>query len=671
MKQASIMARVKKVIQADGLQFKDLNGNGICDPYEDWRLSAEQRAENLVSQMTIDEKIGLMVISSRPMGISQSDTSKTSHAGVLDESMFVNQHAGGVQTEGTTGVIEKMHIRHFIIREVPKAGHIATWINAMNEVAEGTRLGIPVIVASNSRNERGGFKLHPKKDDQDFTQWPGTLGLAATKNLELIAEFAAMSRQEFDAAGIKKGYMYMADTLTDPRWFRSYGTFGEHPAFIAEVMACLIKGFQGDELGPGSVAMTTKHFPGGGARENGFDPHYAEGKYNCYATPGSLEAYHLPPFQAAIRAGSASIMPYYAIPSNDKSAIPQAPLTEPFEEIGFAYNSVMIDDLLRKRMGFQGYVNSDSGILTGMAWGVEGLDLPERAARAINAGVDIIADTTDIASIKAAFERGLITEERINLAAKRLTTEMFQLGLFDNPYRDPAQADAIVNCEAHRVAAYAAHQQSVVLLKNTQGLLPLTTEKLKGKKVYVELFEKGLLVSKLDTLRADIKHLNPDIHFTTDFQYADLAILFVHPFTGDYFKATEGLLELNICEATNINIGKIKEIRSVVPQVVMSINFKMAWLLTNAEPLADALLGAFETYETATMDVICGRAQPVGQLPLTLPGSDAAIAVDQHGKCASPNDVPGYDKEKYMQGKAYAYVDAQGNCYRLGFGLRY
>ena len=130
--------------------------------------------------------------------------------------------------------------------------------------------------------------------------------------------------------------MYMADTVTDPRWFRGSGTFGEDPEFNARAIGAVVRGFQGEHgLAADGVAMTTKHFPGGGARENGFDPHYAEGKFNVYPTPGSLATYHLPPFQAAIDAGTSSVMPYYAIPSAEKSAMPQAPLEE-FEDVGFA-----------------------------------------------------------------------------------------------------------------------------------------------------------------------------------------------------------------------------------------------------------------------------------------------------------------------------------------------
>jgi beta-glucosidase len=327
MEQVMIGARVKPVLELEGLQFRDLNGNGALDPYEDWRLSAAERAADLVSRMTPEEKIGLMVINSRTMGISQPDPELTSHDGSLDEQYHRIKNdphnTAGLPYEGTTQQITELHMRHFIMRETPRGSLIAAWINAMNEVAEGTRLGIPVLVAANSKNELGGFKLGSTPYDQDFTQWPGTLGLAATGDLDLIADFAAKSRAEWVASGLRKGYMYMADTVTDPRWFRSNGTFGEDPNFNAAAIATVVRGFQGEHgLDRDGVALTTKHFPGGGARENGFDPHYAEGRFNVYPTPGSLQKYHLPPFQAAIDAGTSSVMPYYAIPSAEKSAMP-------------------------------------------------------------------------------------------------------------------------------------------------------------------------------------------------------------------------------------------------------------------------------------------------------------------------------------------------------------
>ena len=234
----------------------------------------------------------------------------------------------------------------------------------------------------------------------------------------------------------------MVDAVTDPRWFRTFGTFGEEAGFISDAISTIIKTYQGEQLSSDSIGLTIKHFPGGGARENGYDPHYEEGKFNVYPTEGSLEKYHLPPFVAAVKANPSSIMPYYAIPSNEKSAMPQAPFTESFEEVGFAYNKAMISDLLREKMGFTGYVNSDSGVLSRMAWGVEELTLPERVAKALEAGTDIMSGTNEVNEFITAFNEGLVTEERVNESVVRLLKEYFELGLFENPYRDVEVAEA-------------------------------------------------------------------------------------------------------------------------------------------------------------------------------------------------------------------------------------
>ncbi len=672
MEQITIQARVKPLVEADGLQFRDLNDNGVLDPYEDWRLSPAVRAADLVGRMSPEEKIGLMVINSRSMGISQRDKALTSHDGALDEQYHKIKNdphnTAGLPYEGTTQQITELHLRHFIMRETPAGSVIATWVNAMNEVAEGTRLGIPVIVAANSKNELGGFRMGATEHDRDFTQWPGTLGLAATGDVGLIADFAAMSRAEWVASGLRKGYMYMADTVTDPRWFRISGTFGEDPGFNARAISALVHAFQGDGgVQSDGVALTTKHFPGGGARENGFDPHYEEGKLNVYPTPGSLGLYHLPPFQAAIDAGTSSVMPYYAIPSAEKSAMPQPPLTE-FEPVGFAFNKGVLD--LLRSMGHRGYINSDSGILSKMAWGVEELSVPERVGRAVMAGTDMIADTNDVGSIRTAYLQGLFTTVRLDEAARRLTEEMFALGLFDNPYVDPARADEVVANEKFVAAAEEAHRRSVVVLKNHAGSLPLNADRLAGRTLYVELFQADLRVAKLDALRASLALAHPAIRFTTDYRNADVAILFCNPSTGDYFRST-GLLDLTVDEGAHVNLTKITEIRATVPEVIIGLNVGLPWLLGTLEPLADALVAGFDTRTEALFDAIVGAFAPTGRLPLTFPIDDAAIAVDEDGLCASPNDVPGYVKERHMAGRPYVYVDSDGNRYELGHGLRY
>ncbi|MCC8065914.1 MAG: glycoside hydrolase family 3 C-terminal domain-containing protein, partial [Clostridiales bacterium] len=242
-----------------------------------------------------------------------------------------------------------------------------------------------------------------------------------------------------------------------------------------------------------------------------------------------------------------------------------------------------------------------------------------------------------------------------------------------------------------------ANHQSVVLLKN-DGILPLTAEKYSGKKVYAEAFHKtaeaGEAASRV--LRAMLG----DVNLTDDYNEADIAILFVNPSSGEYFSATAGYLELDICEEKEVQdvdsfcrpmaethlettltgAKKIAEISNAVHahggKVIANINFHLAWLVGNVERYADALTAGFETNPDATLDVMFGRFTPAGRLPFTLPRGDEVLAVNADGICISPNDVPGYEKDQYMpeelkdeNGKAYAYRDAAGNYYELDFGL--
>lgn len=701
-KQPNLETRIKPTIQVDGLTFKDLNGDGILNPYEDWRLSAQERADNLVSLMNIDEKIGLMLINTRPMGLTQEDKSKTSHKGILDEAIREKNATifNVTKSFGTTETIERLKLRHFILRDNPQPDDLAEWINALNEVAESSRLGIPVIVASNSRNENADEIFGMNDSIGVFSTWPGTLGLAAAakgdikagKDASLIDDFAEIARSEWNATGLKKGYMYMADTMTDPRWQRSYGTFGEDPEFISDVIDRLIKGFQGEELSEDSIALTIKHFPGGGPRENGFDPHYKEGKWNVYPTPGSLEKYHMPTFITASQAGASSIMPYYSIPSRDKSSVQsfQGEGIE-FEHVGFAFNKIFLEDILRGELNFQGYINSDSGIIDNMAWGVEDKEVYERAAMAINAGVDIIADSNNVEALKEAYDKGLISEERIDQACRRLLLEMFQLGLFENPYRDPQAAQEVISNPEHWEKAYLAHQKSVVLLKNQEGFLPLTEEKVKTKKVYLETFasDKEKVPGQTEKFLNAFKEFG-HITLTENYEEADIALLYLNPKSGAYFHATPGLLELDIVEnktnkamdgseyteTTLVDASKVGKIADAVHQnggkVIISVNFSLAWLLNKVEPYADALIASFDSLPQAQLDVITGKYQPTGVLPITLPAGPEVLAVDENNQCISPNDVPGYDKDLYMpEGMTYGYVDSDGNTYKMNYGLTY
>lgn len=726
----------RPVFQSDGLCFKDIDGSGQLSAVNDWRLPPEQRAAAYVKVLSVKEKIAQLFISDWRMGkyppqgprAPRIDHPVYDETGILDETEIRQKTIFGEQYLPSTSVlIKEWFNRHLILRANPSPEDLADWLNQLHALAEECEHFIPVQAASNSRNENGEAVFGMNDAAGVFAAWPGTLGIAAavkgTGRMELVDRFADCIRREWNACGLRKGYMYMADCATDPRWQRTYGTFGEDPALISAIFEHLIPGIQGspDGVTPEGVSMTVKHFPGGGPRENGFDPHYAAGQWNVYATDGSLQKYHLPCFLPAVKYHAASVMPYYSKPSAEKSGaqtdMTGAPL--PLTPHGFAYNKAFIDGLLRGQMGFDGYINSDTGIVHNMSWGVEALDIPERIAFAVTqSGVDLISGLFDNEAGMTAYERGkagyyadretplgipaddlTLTDESLDRAVTRTLTELFRQGLFEDPYADPKAAGEAVSHAADWAEASRVHRESVVLLKN-DGTLPLTPEKLNGRLVYAEAFAKD--PERAAAATAALKKLLGSVSLTDDPAQADIALLMISPSSGAYFSATPGYLELDICENKTVcNVGpdgkpqaethtettlsgvdRILQIAAAVHgrsgKVAASINFPLAWQVGTIERIADALTAGFDTYPSAVLDVMAGRYQPVGALPITLPRGDEVLAVDADGVCVSRNDVPGYDKDLYMpdalkdeNGKAYAYRDAAGNYYELGFGLHY
>jgi beta-glucosidase len=688
--QPALSHREKPVLTIKGLNFRDLNGDGKLEPYEDWRLSPVARARDLVGRMTIDEKIGLMVIGTQQMGSSTGGSvargckGPKSADGLLCEARVeetTNMFAAPdsptytylkpvVRTLPTSEGIQKYGVRRYIVRENPDASALTIWTNRVQEVAEQSRLGIPVVFTSNPRNHASSdLAVGFSEAAGQFSTWPGTLGLAATNDLPLIGEFAKIARQEWDATGLRAGYMYQADIATDPRWFRIDGTFGDDPQKVARIIATIVTGFQGSTLSQGGVLMTTKHFPGGGPRDRGTDPHYYYGTASPYPTPASLATYHLPSFASAIESGTAAIMPYYALPQNSRS-VPQLKDGKPFEEVGFSYNKGIVQDLLRTQMGFKGYVNSDSGILFSMPWGesIMKMDFAERAAAAINVGVDVISDMQDTGIIRAAYDRHLVTEERISLSVQRLLEPMFAIGLFENPYRDPAAARDIVQNPEHWQKAYRAHQESTVLLKNLDGLLPLTDAKLQGKKIYIECLGQG---RKTEDLLASLRKSNPGVNFTTDLSEAGFALLFINA-ADKRDRKSPVIFDLEIHPQTSVSVTRVQTIESKVPTII-SVNMEMPWLLGSIEPKAAAVLAGFSTRPDAIFDVVRGAFHPVGKLPFTLPRNIQVVEKAEttgpaKSNGATASDVPGFVRPA---GDDYVYVDAKGASYRTGFGMNY
>jgi beta-glucosidase len=213
--------RTVKVLAIDGLSFRDLDRNGALDAYEDWRLPIDARVDDLVARMTIEEKAGLMVSPTLPMGPDGA---------VNEESRPMPNPFGGPSwtLPGTSDAVLKMHIRQFINRATTSPRTMATWLNAVQAIAERSRLGIPAFFVTNPRNHLGsGMVVGIDEAGGSFSEWPGTLGLAATRDPALVEEFARIAAEEYVAVGIRGAYHPQIDLATEPRWARISGTLGE------------------------------------------------------------------------------------------------------------------------------------------------------------------------------------------------------------------------------------------------------------------------------------------------------------------------------------------------------------------------------------------------------------------------------------------------------------
>ncbi|MBP2076795.1 glycoside hydrolase family 3 protein [Oceanobacillus polygoni] len=638
-----IEVRVKPSITIDQQEFRDLNGNGSLDAYEDWRLPTNERVTDLIEQMTVEEKAGLMLISS------------------------LNNNSSRIS-------LTEDHLRYFIIRDDPEPRDLAIRNNEFQELGEASRLGIPVIMTSNPRNHVNPNATfgHSEAGGQ-LSTWPGELGLAATQDPELVKEFAEIAANEWRAAGMHKIYGYMADLLTEPRWTRTDGTFGEDPELVSNMITSIVEGFQGEELNENSVSLTIKHFAGGGPRLEGTDPHHEWGKTNEYPTEGSLYQYHLPPFEAAIEAGTTSIMPYYAMPVNEPSAV-QLPEhlwfsdDQQFEEVAFAYNEGMLQGLLRDELGFNGYVNSDTGIISERIWGVEDLTEPERYAKAINAGTALFSGGSDVAPLIEAINTGLVDESEIDNSISPLLTEMYDLGLFENPYVDPELAQQIGDDPESQAIADKAHRKSIVLLRNDNDasgqVLPITDDEVENVKLYVEVFQKGeeRSAEASEDLADSIALADPSIEIVHSPEEATHAYIYVIPSLSWREDDTLGdppSVELNMDSDTQIDSERILYLQEQVDTTILGVNMTNPWLINEIEPGADAVLATFNTTPDAIVDVIRGKFNPTGKLPFTVPADVEAVI-------NNASDVPGY-----AETFEYAYTNVKGDDYSLGYGLSY
>ncbi|MFZ1873974.1 MAG: glycoside hydrolase family 3 N-terminal domain-containing protein, partial [Chania sp.] len=469
-KQVDLGYRDVKLLEIGGLKFKDLNKNNKLDPYEDWRLDATTRANNLASLMTTAEKAGLMMHGTLPLSSERVDV-ETAKKDIIDNA-----------------------VNTFITRMAGNPNYISHDNNQIQQVAEGTRLGIPIIISTDPRNH---FTNDPNATSivaGSFSQWPETLGFAAIDDVVLMKKFGDIARKEYRAVGIQMALSPQADLATEPRWGRINGTFGEDNQISKRMTQAYIEGFQNGNTGlnKDSVITVVKHFAGGGPQLKGLDPHNDYGKEQVY--PGDDFEYHLVPFEGAFAAKVASVMPYYGQPVDlwYKDAL--------IESVVFGFNKQVLTDILRGRYAFDGVILSDWGVLSdcegtcitgmsdadvatgispfaivpfGMPWGVETLTRQERVVKAVDAGIDQFGGTSDPSDLIAAVDEQQITTTRLDESVVRILKQKFALGLFENPYVDETAAATLVGNNDFQQQATDAQRRSHVLLKNDSSLLPM------------------------------------------------------------------------------------------------------------------------------------------------------------------------------------------------------
>lgn len=487
-----------KILAVDRLAFKDLNKNGRLDAYEDWRLPVEVRAKDLASQMTVEQMAGLMLYSAHQaipvMGAGRFGG--TYHTKAFKESGAVASDLSDQQKTFLTND----NLRHVLITSVESPGISAKWNNNAQALVEGLGLGIPVNNSSDPRHGSDSYAEFNAGAGGKISMWPGTLGIAATFDPQLMKKFGEIASAEYRALGIATALSPQIDLGTEPRWSRFDGTMGEDPTLTADMARAYVDGFQTSsgsaEIAGGwgykSVNAMVKHWPGGGPEEGGRDGHFGYGAYAVY--PGKNLKDHLKPFtEGAFKlegsTGTASaVMPYYTISFNQD--------TVNGENVGNSYNKYLITDLLRGKYGYDGVVCTDWMItkdvkavdqFQGKCWGVEKMTEAERHFKAIEAGVDQFGGNNEMGPVLEAWKMGIAKHgepamrKRFEQSAIRMLRNIFRVGLFENPYLDVAETEKTVGNPDFMKAGYEAQLRSVVLLKNSRKVLPLK----KQLKVYI------------------------------------------------------------------------------------------------------------------------------------------------------------------------------------------
>ncbi|HOU01762.1 MAG TPA: glycoside hydrolase family 3 N-terminal domain-containing protein [Bacteroidales bacterium] len=707
-----------KIITRGGFAFKDLNRNGKLDRYEDWRLSATERAKDLAFRLSIEQIAGLMLYSSH-----QSIPAAGTRFGGSTYGGKSFRESGAKPSDLSDQqkiFLAQDNLRHILITSVQSTETAAIWNNNVQALCESLGFGIPANNSSDPRHQAVSTAEFNVGSAGQISMWPGSLGLAATFDPAVVKQYGDIASKEYRALGITTALSPQIDLATEPRWSRVSGTFGESPELSADMARAYVDGFQtssGEKAisggwGYNSVNAMIKHWPGGGPEEGGRDAHYSFGKYAVY--PGNNFNDHLLPFtEGALKLEgetkmASAVMPYYTISYNIDNVNN--------ENVGNAYNKYIINDLLRGKYGFDGVICTDWGVTRDetavdgfgtTCWGVETLSEAERHYKIIMAGVDQFGGNNDASPVIEAYKMGIaehgekFMRQRMEQSAVRILMNIFRVGLFENPYLDPEESKSVTGNSEFMKAGFEAQLRSIVMLKNRNKTLPLS----KNKSVYIPkrpspAGRNFFMESARESFAypVNINVVKNYFNLTENPDEADFALVVINsPSSGNGYDRNDAgrggngyvpislqYLSYDAAEArdpsiaggdplekfTNrtyrgksviasniIDLKMVLDTKQVMGDkpVVVVIRMSNPMVFNEFEEFVEAILVAFGVQDQAIMEIISGNAEPSGLLPVQMP-SDMSTVEKQF------EDVP-FDM--------ICHTDSEGNSYDFGFGLNW
>ncbi len=417
------------------------HGSAENPAYRNAALPVETRVRDLLSRMTLDEKVAqlqdvlgweMYAKDGKSAGASDKfrQTMKERPVGAL-YGLFRADPWSKVTLE--TGLSPRQS---------------AEAANSIQRYAiENSRLGVPLLFSEECVHGHMAIGA---------TVYPTSIGQASTWNPALIERVARATSAETRAAGGNVCYGPILDVSREPRWSRVEETYGEDPVLISRMGEAVVRGFQSAGLkSPDATLATLKHFAGYGQPEGGHNG------APTHAGPRELRDVLLPAFRAAVQAGAGSVMTAY----NDIDGVPSVT------------NEWLLNDVLRKEWGFRGFVVSDLGGIEAIAGNSRiARDKAGAAVLAVRAGVDQDLGGGAYTDLVEAVKSGRVSGEVIDRAVSRVLQAKFELGLFENPYADPARAERVIGSAEHRELARQVARESVVLLRNERNVLPLAKD---------------------------------------------------------------------------------------------------------------------------------------------------------------------------------------------------